>query len=135
MLRVLRHDAGIAHAVKLDAAGMGQHGDGVFQFGFVQEAARTQQGGGGVAQHFCHHTAHIVVGIQFFMYKRHSFAAQSGRQGKFEFRQAFIAQRAAETDDGGLADGGAFGNFGHGGMDEPFRLGQGAFGHFAFRTR
>jgi len=58
-----------------------------------------------------------------------------GRQGEFEFRQAFIAQRAAETDNGGLADGGAFGNFSHGGMDKPFRLGQGAFGHFAFRTR
>ena len=114
---------------------MGQHGDGVFQFGFVQEAARAQQGGGGVAQHFFHHAAHIVVGIQFFVYKRHPFAAQSGRQGEFEFRQAFIAQRAAETDDSGLADGGAFGNFGHGGMDEPFRLGQSAFGHFAFRTR
>ena len=44
----------------------------------------------------------------------------------------FAAEAAAEADDGGLADGGARGDVGHGGVDEPFGIGQGAFAHFAF---
>ena len=130
VLRILRHDAGIAHAVKFDAPRMREHGNGVFQIGFFQRAACAQNRGGGVAEHFFHHTAHVVVGIELFMHIRHAFVADAGRQRKLEFGQAFIAQAAAEADNCRLAHRGMLGNFGHGRMHKPFGLGQRTFGHF-----
>lgn len=58
----------------------------------------------------------------------------AGGQGELELGQPFITQAAAESDDGRLADGRTFGNFGNGGMDEPFGFRQCTFGDFAFRT-
>ena len=63
---------------------------------------------------------------------RHTFVADAGRQSKFEFRQAFVTQAAAETDYCRLTDGRTLGDFRHSGMNEPFRLGQRRFGNFAF---
>ena len=135
MLRVLGDDAGVADAVELDTAGVHQGGDGVFQFGLFQEAAFAQNGGGGVAQYFFDNDAHVVVGVELFMDVGHTFVAYAGGQGEFELGQSFVAQAAAKTDDGRLADGCALGDFGDGGMDKPFGFRQGAFGDFAFCAR
>lgn len=58
----------------------------------------------------------------------------AGGQGELEFRQPLITEAAAEPDDGRLADRGAVGDFGDGGVDKPLGFCQGAFGNFAFRT-
>jgi len=131
VLCILRHDARIADAVKFHAPRVQQHGDGVFQLRLLQNAALSQNRGGGIAQYFFHHAGHVVVGIQLFMHIRHPFVADAGGQCQFEFRQPFVTQAAAEADDRRLAHRCALGDFGHRSMDKPFGFRQRPFRHFA----
>ena len=135
VLRVLRDDAGIADAVKLDASRVHQERHGAFQLGFVKKAARAQDGGGSIAEHFFHHGGHVVLRVEFFVDKGHALVAHVGGQSDFEFGQPFETHAAAEADHGGLADARAAGDVGHGRVDKPFGVGQRAFGDFALRAR
>ena len=135
MLRILRHNARIAHAVKLNAPRVRQHGNRVFQLVFVQTAARAEQCGGGVAQHFFHHVAHVVVGVQFGVHKRQTVLADAGREREFEFGQPLVAQAAAETNHRGLRHLRLLRDFRHRRVHKPFGLRQRAFRHLALRVR
>ena len=132
VLRILGNDAGVADTIKLNASRVHQNSNRVFQLGFFQEATLAQKGGCGIAQYFFDHAAHVVIGVQFFMNVWHTFMTDAGRQSEFELRQAFVTQATAETDYSRLTNGGTLGDFGHCGMNEPFRLGQRRFGNFAF---
>ena len=132
MLRVLGDNARIAHTVKFDTPCAHQHGNRLVQFAFFERAARAEQGGGGVAQHFFHHVAHRVVRIQLFMDECEAGMTDAGGQGQFEFGQAFEFHAAAKPNHRGLGNVGALGNFRHRGVDKPFGFAQYAFGHFAF---
>ena len=78
MLGILRHNARITDAVKLDTTGMGKHGNGVFQIGLTEETAGTEDRRSGITQYFFGNVAHIVVAVELFMDKRHTFLADIG---------------------------------------------------------
>ena len=63
VLCILGNDAGVADTIKLNASRVHQNGNRVFQLGFFQETALSQEGGCGIAQYFFDHAAHVVIGV------------------------------------------------------------------------
>ena len=135
MLRILRHNARIAQAVKLNAPRVRQHGNRVFQFALVQAAPCAQQRGGGVAQHLLHHIAHVVIGVQLGVHKRQTVVADAGRKFQFKFRQPLVAQAAAKANHRRLRHFRPLRNLRHRRVHKPFGLRQRAFRHLALRVR
>ena len=113
---------------------MSKHGDSVFEIGLIQKTARTEYRRSSIAQHIFRYIAHIVIAVELLVHKRHALLADIGRERQLEFRQAFVTETAAKTDNRRLADCRFFGNLRHRRMHEPFGFCQRAFGYFALCT-
>ncbi|MNV77521.1 hypothetical protein D3C71_1709470 [compost metagenome] len=132
VLRVLRHDAGVADAVELDAfAGLPGGGNGLgraFDGDRAGRVAVLQEGGHGVVHHFHQHVASLVVGIYAAVDEGHAFA-HAARQFELEIGQSVVTDAAAKAHHGGLAHVRAFGQFAHGQAGKGAGVGQHQFGN------
>ena len=136
MLRVLRHDARVAHAIELDAAtgflGLGQSLRRVLQRKRAGVVAVLEEGGHGVVDHLDRDVAGLVVHIHAAVDEGHAFA-HTARKFQFEVRQAVVAHAAAKAHHGGLAHMRAVGQLGHGQVGKSARIGQHQLAHALLR--
>ena len=132
VLRIQRHDAGIASAIKLDAlAGLpgGSNGLGRLLNGSrAGGIAVLQKCSDGVIHHLDHHIAGFVVTIHTAVDKRHTFADAAG-QLELEIRQTVIPHAAAKAHHRGLAHMGTGCQFTHRQMRKYTRIRQHQTGH------
>ena len=131
VLRVLRHDARIAHAIKLDAmafaAGIGQGRNGMLHRLTCRRIAVAQQSRNGVVNDLHDHVTNFVIVVHRAMHKGHAFIDVAG-QLDFEIGQAVVAHAAAKTHHGGFADLRARSQLADGQERKAPRVGQQEFG-------
>ena len=127
MLRILRHEAGVARAIKLDALarfpGAGDGLGGAFDGHRAGRVAVLQEGCHRVVHHLHQHIAGLVIGVHAAVDEGHAFAHAAG-QLQLEIGQAVIAHAAAKAHHGGFADLGALGQFAHGQAGKRAGVGQ-----------
>ncbi|MNV26933.1 hypothetical protein D3C71_1180640 [compost metagenome] len=117
VLRVLCHDARVAHAVELDAfagfpGGCNRLGRTLQRHG-AGGIAVLQKGRHGVVHHLHQHVAGLVVGVHAAVDEGHAFA-HAACQLELEICQSVIPHAAAKAHHSGLAHVRAFGQFTHG---------------------
>ena len=132
VLRILRHDARVAHAVELDALALlpgvrdglrrtlQRHGAG--------RVAVLQEGRHGVVHHLHQHITRLVVHVHTAVDEGHALA-HAASQLELEVGQPVVAHAAAKAHHGGLAHMGALGQLAHGQAGKGAGVGQHQLGH------
>ncbi len=132
VLGVVRDDAGVAHAVELDAAlvarGLRQRVDRALEGVRRGVVAVLQQRADRVVDDLDDQIGRLVVLVDRAVHEGHALVDRAG-QLELEVGQAVVADAAAEAHHRRLADMGALGQLGHRQAGEAARVGQHQLAH------